>query len=349
MNKYAKKLITADTCNICPRMCNVDRTTTFGFCKSPKNAMISKIMIHNWEEPILTNIFDDDSAPIRNNQAANTSAQNDSNQPTTISQNTPNPLATNTQSTDLKNIKKDEKRGCGAIFFASCNLRCIYCQNYKISQLPTCAKSYTPHELAQVFRDLEAQNVACIDLVTPTHFAPEIIKALEIYKPKIPVIYNTSGYENAETIRALKGYVDIFLFDFKYFSNTIAQQYSKAADYPEKCKTALLEAKKWLKNDIFEGKLLKLGIIIRHLLLPKNSEDGVLILKWIEKNLGKNTYVSLLNQYTPEGEAITHPVLKNRPTALEYKRLVNMATSLDMPNVFIQDASSASAAFIPDF
>lgn len=327
MNKYAKKLITADTCNICPRMCNVDRTTTFGFCKSPKNAMISKIMIHNWEEPILTNIFDDDPAPICNNQAANTSAQNDY----------------------LKNIKKNEKRGCGAIFFASCNLRCIYCQNYKISQLSTCAKSYTPHELAQVFRDLEAQNVACIDLVTPTHFAPEIIKALEIYKPKIPVVYNTSGYENAETIRALKGYVDIFLFDFKYFSNTTAQQYSKAADYPEKCKIALLEAKKWLKNDIFEGKLLKSGVIIRHLLLPKNSEDGVLILKWIEKNLGKNTYVSLLNQYTPEGEAITHPVLKNRPTALEYKRLVNMAASLDMPNVFIQDASSASAAFIPDF
>lgn len=349
MNKYAKKLITADTCNICPRMCNVDRTTTFGFCKSPKNAMISKIMIHNWEEPILTNIFDDDSAPSRNNQATNTSTRNDVNQSTTISQNTPNPLATNTQSSDLKNSKKNEKRGCGAIFFASCNLRCIYCQNYKISQLPTCAKSYTPNELAQVFRDLESQNVACIDLVTPTHFAPEIIKALEIYKPKIPIVYNTSGYENAETIRALKGYVNIFLFDFKYFSNTTAQQYSKAADYPEKCKIALLEAKKWLKNDIFEGRLLKSGIIIRHLLLPKNSDDGVLILKWIEKNLGKRTYVSLLNQYTPEGEATTHPVLKTRPTALEYKRLVNMATSLDMPNVFIQDASSASAAFIPDF
>ena len=206
MNKYAKKLITADTCNICPRMCNVDRTTVFGFCKSPKNAMISKIMIHNWEEPILTNIFDDDPAPICNNQAANTSAQNDTNQSTT-----------NTQSTDLKNIKKNEKRGCGAIFFASCNLRCIYCQNYKISQLPTCAKSYTPQELTQVFRDLEAQNVACIDLVTPTHFATEIIKALEIYKPKMPVVYNTSGYENAETIRALKGYVDNFCLTLNTF------------------------------------------------------------------------------------------------------------------------------------
>lgn len=347
MNKYAKKLITASTCNVCPRMCNVDRTTTLGFCKSPKNAMISKIMIHNWEEPILTNIFDDDPTPTCENSTANTTTTNNPTDNTaTCNATTANNF---TQTADFQNSNKNEKRGCGAIFFASCNLRCIYCQNYKISQLPTCAVSYTPHELAQVFRDLEKQNVACIDLVTPTHFAPEIIKALEIYKPKIPIVYNTSGYENAETIRALKGYVDIFLFDFKYFSNATAKEYSKAADYPEKCKIALLEAKKWLKNDVFDGKLLKSGIIIRHLLLPQNSEDGVQILKWIEKNLGKRTYVSLLNQYTPEGEATTHPVLKNRPTALEYKRLVNMAISLDMPNVFIQDAASASAAFIPDF
>ena len=304
MNKYAKHILNAKLCNVCPRKCNVDRTTQKGFCGAPNYAVISKIMVHNFEEPIISNIFEGEET--------------------------------------------SGKKGCGAIFFSGCNLKCIYCQNYEISSECN-GKKLTSAELAEEIKKLEAKNVACIDLVTPTHFVKQIIEALEIYKPKIPIVYNTSGYETPETIKALSGYVDIFLFDFKYYSPSVAKEYSAAINYPEICKIALLEVKNTLKTDIFDGKLLKRGIIIRHLLLPNCAKDGVKVLDYICKNLGKNTIVSLLNQYVPMGKAINHPVLKNRPTKLEYKLLVSHAKTLDMPNVFIQDEESASCVYTPDF
>ena len=304
MNKYAKEILNSQLCNICPRKCNVNRNTTRGFCGAPNVAVVSKIMVHNYEEPIISNIFEDKST--------------------------------------------SGKKGCGAIFFSGCNLKCIYCQNYEISSVCK-GKTLTSAELASEIKKLEEKNVACIDLITPTHFVKQIIEALNIYKPKIPVVYNTSGYETPETIKALNDYVDIFLFDFKYISPNLAREYSCAVDYPEICKKALIEAKKWLKNDIFEGGLLKRGIIIRYLLLPNTAKDGKHVLDFIYKNLGQNTIVSLLNQYVPMGKAIFHPVLKNRPTKLEYKILINHAKKLDMPNVFIQDEDSASASYTPDF
>ncbi|MBQ7579246.1 MAG: radical SAM protein [Clostridia bacterium] len=304
MNKYATTILNAERCNVCPRNCNVNRTTTVGFCGAPNIAVVSKIMVHNYEEPIISNIFED--------------------KPTT------------------------GKKGCGAIFFSGCNLKCLYCQNYEISNSCSGTK-FTSKELANEIKKLEAQNVACIDLVTPTHFVKQIIEALNIYKPKIPIVYNTSGYEKVETIKALEGYVDIFLFDFKYTSKVIAKEYSMAQNYPEICKNALLEAKKLIKNDVFEGRLLKKGIIIRHLLLPNNAKEGIEILDFIYSNLGKDSIVSLMNQYVPMGKAPHHPVLKNKTKKLEYKLLVSHAKKLDMPNVFIQDEESASSYYTPDF
>lgn len=301
MNKFAKEIIISQNCNACPRKCNVNRQISAGFCGAKDIAQVSKVMVHLWEEPFLTNIC--------------------------------GPLG--------------EKRGSGAIFFSGCNLKCIYCQNHQISSVCS-GKQTTATELADIFKQLEKQNVCNINLVTPTHFVKQIIEALNIYRPKIPIVYNTSGYENPETILALEYYIDIFLFDFKYFSSQKAKEYSSALNYPEVCKKALLEARK-IVTDKFENGIMQKGLVVRHLLLPDNSTDGIEILKWINSNLGKNTFVSLLNQYVPEGHATTHPVLKNKPKKLEYTRLVAFAKKLDMPNVFIQDSTSASECFIPDF
>ncbi|MBO4570281.1 MAG: radical SAM protein [Clostridia bacterium] len=303
MNSYAENLINSVRCNACPRKCNVDRNKGVGYCGATNEMRIAKVMVHNWEEPFLTN---------------------------------------------CENSDKNAPHGCGAIFFSNCNLKCVYCQNYEISNANV-GKVVTPKELAKIFKELEDKNVCNIDLVTPTHFVRGVIEALNIYKPKIPIVYNTSGYENKETILALDGLVDIFLFDFKYMSETNALKYSNAKNYPEICKTALLTAKSYLKEDIFENGLMKKGIIVRHLLLPNASQDGIEILDFINKNLGKNTYVSLLNQYIPLHKASLYPEINKRPKALEYKRLITHAKELNMPNVFLQDEASASETFIPDF
>lgn len=302
MNNYAKSIINNERCNICPRACDINRSVSAGFCGAKENAQVSKVMVHMWEEPYLTNICG----------------------------------------------KSSEKLGSGAVFFSGCNLKCIYCQNNTISS-SCCGKEVSPQELADIFKKLEAQNVCNINLVTPTHFVKQIIKALETYRPAIPIVYNTSGYEKPETILALKGLVDIFLFDFKYFSNDIAKNYSSAPNYPEVCKEALKTARNQVDDKFDENGIMQSGLVVRHLLLPSCSGDGIEILKWINDNLGKNTFVSLLNQYTPHSKATTHPILKNKPKRLEYSRLVAFAKSLEMPNVFLQDETSASDNFIPDF
>lgn len=243
---------------------------------------------------------------------------------------------------------KSNKKGSGAIFFSSCNLKCLYCQNYEISST-TCGKPITPLELTKIFKKLEAQNVCNINLVTPTHYAKQIIEALRIYKPKVPVIYNTSGYENESTICALKGLIDIFLFDFKYINSNLSKNYSNATNYPEICKTALIQARKQIKKDKFKKGIMQKGLIIRYLLLPNTAKDGIDILNFIKKHLGINIYISLLNQYVPTKPVLTHPVLSKKPKQIEYKLLIEHAKNLKLKNVFIQENSSASENFIPDF
>ncbi len=301
MNKFAKVILNATNCSVCPRNCNANRQTQLGFCKAPNEMKVAKIMVHEWEEPYLTNI-----------------------------------------------CSKTGPKGSGAIFFSGCNLRCVYCQNFQISRV-VLGKTITPQNLVDIFKMFEEKNVCNINLVTPTHFVKEIIKALSIYKPSLPIIYNTSGYENEQTIKALKGLVDIFLFDFKYYAPILAKEYSFAPDYPEICKKALICAKKQVKNDVFVNGIMQKGIVVRYLLLPNTAKDGIEILDFIYKNLGKNTFVSILNQYAPTPNVALHPILKNRPKKLEYKLLISHAKKLNMPNVFIQDEDSSSSSFIPDF
>lgn len=282
-------------CNVCPRMCNINRTTNLGFCKCGDLPVISKVMLHHFEEP-----------PIS---------------------------GTN---------------GSGAIFFGSCTLKCVYCQNFDISS--ECkGKPVSIETLASIFKQLETAGAHNINLVTPTHFTEQIIEALKIYKPNIPIVWNTSGFERAETIECLKGYVDIFLTDLKYFSEELSAKYSLASSYFKECSKAIVQMRKNLPQDIFQDGMMKKGILIRHLCLPNHTHDSEQIIDWIYNTLGNNTYLSLMSQYTPMGKASQFTKLNRKLKPVEYKILCNKLTGLGFKNVFLQDLTSASDEFTPDF
>ncbi len=287
-------------CTLCPRKCNVDRTKNCGFCKSTSELKIAKVMLHNWEEPIISG-------------------------------------DTNTC-----------KHGSGAIFFSGCTLRCVYCQNYEISQ-GKIGKIVSVEELSKIFKKLESKGATNINLVTPTQYSDKIIAALDIYHPNIPIVWNTSGFESPEIIKKLKGYVDIFLTDFKYFDNKIAAKYSSAPNYFENCTASLFEMRKIVPTDIVVDGLMQKGIIIRHLVLPYCHDDSIKILDWIKANLGKNTYVSLMSQYTPCGDITSFPELQKSIRPLEYKIVEKHLKELGFENGFVQDPTSASTDFIPEF
>lgn len=239
--------------------------------------------------------------------------------------------------------------GSGAIFFSHCNLKCIYCQNAEISNLGY-GKSMSIKELAGTFEKLQDEGVHNINLVTPTHYASEIMQAIDIFKPKIPVVYNTGGYEKKETILQLKNYIDIYLCDFKYFSNELALNYSKAPNYFECVTSSLLQMRKNQPQDVFDSNgIMQKGIIIRHLVLPTHTSDSIKILEWIYENMGKDTIISLMSQYTPYYKAKEHEILKNKIKPLEYKRVLSKFLSLGFTNGYSQEKESASCEFIPDF
>lgn len=241
-----------------------------------------------------------------------------------------------------------EGNGSGAIFFSSCTLKCVYCQNYEIST--ECeGKEISIETLASLFKQLEEAGANNINLVTPTHYTEQIIEALKIYRPKIPIVWNTSGYEKAETIKLLKDYVDIYLTDFKYYSSELSGKLSLAPDYFKQCSNATLEMRKNQPKDIFENGLMKKGIIIRHLCLPGQTIDSENVIDWIYNNLGNTTYLSLMSQYVPMGNAKKYPEINRKIKPLEYKILINKLNKLGFKNVFLQDYSSASTEYTPNF
>lgn len=242
----------------------------------------------------------------------------------------------------------DAHNPSGAIFFSGCNLKCVYCQNYKISN-SSIGKQYTIKELATLFKTLENMGAKNINLVTPTHYQNQIIEALKIYKPNIPIIWNSSGYELAEEIKKLKDYIDIYLVDLKYMSNTLALHLSSAKDYPEVSVKAIAEMKNNQPDDIIVNGKMKKGVIIRHLVLPNYIENTFSCLNWINNNLGNNQYISIMSQYTPCHKAKDIFTLNRKLHPIEYKRVINYATKLQFFNGFYQDLESASTIFIPDF
>lgn len=238
--------------------------------------------------------------------------------------------------------------GSGAIFFSGCNLQCIYCQNYLISSLNN-GKEISIDKFVEILKEIDSSNVNNINFVTPTHFTEQILEAFKIYQPKKPVVWNTSGYESVETIKKLKGYVDIYLTDIKYFDPNLSKEYSNAKDYFESTSKSVLEMRKNQPIDIIENGVMKKGIIIRHLALPNCTQDSLKIIDWVYNNIGKDTIFSLMNQYTPYFKATSHPKLNRKLNNLEYKILVNHCLKLGMLNTFTQSNESADTCYIPDF
>ncbi len=246
-------------------------------------------------------------------------------------------------------ISGDEKaKGSGAIFFTGCNLRCDFCQNFPISHNNK-GKTISAKKLAKIIKRLEKKGALNINLVTPSHFSNQIIEALKIYKPNIPIVWNSNGYETKETIERLKEFVDIYLVDLKYMNNELSAKYSKASNYVENATKAIKQMKQNQPNDIIEKGLMKKGLIIRHLILPTHTNDSIECLKFIHDEIGEDSIVSLMSQYEPRYNAKHHQEINRKITPLEYKRVVNYAINLNMNNCFTQDLTSADSKYTPKF
>lgn len=243
-------------------------------------------------------------------------------------------------------------RGSGTVFFSGCNLRCRFCQNYNIST-EGFGKEIPPERLAEIFIELQEKGAHNINLVTATPYLPWVIQALDIVKPSlcIPVVYNCGGYENPDVIKCLKGYIDIFLPDLKFFEKRLSEEYAGAADYFDAASEAVIEMISQTGAPVFdEDGILKSGVIIRHLVLPGCRKDSFALLNWISGNLPKEKFLlSLMRQYTPTVNTRNHPVLNRRVTTFEYDSVVNEALRLGLAQGFMQEKSSAKEEYTPPF
>ena len=289
-------------CTACPRGCSVDRSTTVGFCGASDKIAISRIALHEWEEPVISG-----------------------------------------------------SRGSGTIFFAGCNLRCVFCQNRVISASRTAfekARIYTPDELVGAMQRLEEAGAHNINLVTPTHFTRELFGVLETARGRIsiPIVYNSSGYESVDSLRALSGLVDVYLPDLKYFSSELSGKYSAAPDYFEVARAALTEMYSQVGEAIIEDGLMKKGMIVRHLVLPGCRRDSMAILDELAGMLPIDKIkLSLMRQFTPDFvDSERYPELARRITTFEYNSVLSRASELGFDG-YIQSAESATAAYTPDF
>ena len=239
------------------------------------------------------------------------------------------------------------KNGSGAVFFSGCTLRCIYCQNYEISE--QCAGTYiTVEKLAEEFKRLENEGVHNINLVSPTPYVQLIKKTLDIYKPSIPIVYNSSGYESADTIKSLKGYIDIYLPDFKYSDDALALSYSNAKNYVKTAEEAIGEMINQAGYNVTDDNgIMKKGVIIRHLVLPNHTKNSIGVLDII-KDKFPDTPISLMGQYVPVHKALGTEKLGRKITRREYKKVENYMIELGLEG-FSQELSSASEDFIPNW
>ncbi len=238
------------------------------------------------------------------------------------------------------------KEGSGTVFFSGCNLKCVFCQNNEISA-ENKGVEISDDKLISIFENLISQGANNINLVNPTHYAKRLAKVLGRWKSPVPIVYNSSGYEEVETLKMLDGLIDIYLPDLKYIRTEKAMRYSKAADYFEKASAALLEMRRQVE-DKFDGDIMKSGMIIRHLILPQNTNSSIAVLDFIKSNF-PNTFVSLMAQYTPCGDLSEFPEINRKITKREYEKVVNYALDNSFDKLFIQELSSADKSFIPKF
>lgn len=286
-------------CSLCPRMCNIDREVTTGYCGVKQTLRVARAALHFWEEPCISG-----------------------------------------------------EEGSGAVFFTGCNLRCVFCQNYQIARAEQ-GKEITVERLSAIFLELQEKKANNINLVTATHYVPQVVEALKLAKSQglhIPVVYNCGGYETVETLKLLEGLVDIYLPDFKYVDSERAKRYSHAENYPEAAKTALAEmVRQQPRAEFDERGMMKKGVIVRHLMLPGGIKDSKAVVKYLYETYGNQIFVSLMNQYTPLPHVADYPEINRKLKKFEYDRLVDYAIALGVENGFIQEGETAEESFIPAF
>lgn len=241
--------------------------------------------------------------------------------------------------------------GSGTVFFTGCNLRCVYCQNRKIAEGRE-GFEITSKRLGEIFLELQDKGANNINLVTPTHYVPHIISALDKVKDKlkIPVVYNCGGYESTDTLKKLDGYIDIYLPDFKYCDSRLSKRYSNAEDYPEVVKSALDEMVRQTGSCQFDKNgIMQKGVIVRHLVLPgflQNSKD---VIEYLYKKYGNDIFMSIMNQYTPLEYVKDYPEINRKLTEKEYDEIIDFAAGIGVENAFVQEGGTVSESFIPIF
>ena len=238
--------------------------------------------------------------------------------------------------------------GSGAVFFSGCTLKCAFCQNYDISQ-ENFGKPLTSAELRAAFERLIDEGVQNVNLVTPTHFLPDILPALEPKLP-VPVVYNCGGYESVETLRQLEGKIDVYLPDFKYSDNALAKKLSSAPDYFETASAAILEMYRQVGKPVLEDDEMKRGVLVRHLVLPGCVDNSLGVLDWVAEHFRSGDILfSLMSQYVPMGRAVEMPPFDRRITELEYDSVLSYMMLLGIEDGYTQDFSSAERGYTPSF
>ena len=239
------------------------------------------------------------------------------------------------------------KRGSGTVFFSGCNLKCVYCQNSEIS-IKNKGTAVSSDKLIEIFEKLIAEGAENLNLVNPTHYAVQLKELFEKWHCPVPIVYNSSGYESVETLKMLSGIVDIYLPDFKYIMGDKAKRYSRAQDYPETAKAAIAEMLRQQPQCVFENGIMKKGVIIRHLILPANTNSSIEIIDYFKDNF-QGAYLSLMAQYIPCTDLSEYPEISRKITEREYKKVLDHAVLAGLENVFVQELSSADEVYIPPF
>ncbi len=236
--------------------------------------------------------------------------------------------------------------GSGTIFFSGCSLKCVMCQNYQISH-EAFGEYVNTNKFINIMKTLEQQGAHNINLVTPSHYFTKTSEALKFYRPSIPVIYNTSGYDLTENIQ--QNIFDVYLFDLKYFSSEKSERYSKCTDYFEVASKAIKTAVKIVGRPVFDEKgIMRRGVVVRHLILPQSTNDSINIIDWLNLNT-QDIVFSLMSQYVPMYRANDYPEINRRITAREYNKVLDKCFDCNFAETYIQDLSSATKEFIPCF
>ena len=244
------------------------------------------------------------------------------------------------------------EEGSGTVFFSGCTMRCVFCQNREISR-GEAGKLVSIERLAEIFLELQGKGANNINLVTPMHYSPQITAALDIARKNglsLPIVWNTGGWELPESVEAVKNSSDIWLTDFKYFDNSLAEKFSNAKNYFENASASLKKMLEQTGEPVFDDDgMMKKGIIVRHLVLPGHTDDSKKVLRWLWENFGDKIWISIMNQYTPLCSEEKFPELSRKVTDDEYDEVVDFAVSLGIENAFVQDGEAVSESFIPPF